>query len=151
MALTISRVDRRPRTYALSDVFGGVESVPADVTGVEVALLRVDSKPTAATAWTSVTYAAGSFDVLWVGPDADSTGGYVVPTSADAWMKITNAPLVQAVKIERITVMGGGPPLNVPTPDAAITALLNDTTSATYARVLELIEARAGFGGLATP
>jgi hypothetical protein len=32
------------------------------------------------------------------------------------------------------------------TSDAAVAALLNDTTSATYARVVALIAARAGFG-----
>lgn len=33
--------------------------------------------------------------------------------------------------------------------DSALVALLNDTSSATYARLIELIAARAGFGGLA--
>ena len=46
-------------------------------------------------------------------------------------------------------MLGGGGTLPGPPPsDAAVAALLNDTGSATYAKVVALIAARAGFGGL---
>lgn len=148
MALTLSRIDRLPRTYDLAAIMAAAQRpVPENVTGVEVALLPPRSGPTAATVWTSVDYASGSFTVILAGPDADSADALAVPASADLWMKITGAPLVEAVKIERITVLGGGGTLPSPAAaDGAVAALLNDTQSATYARVLELIEARAGFG-----
>jgi len=150
VAIELSRIDRKARTYALTDVLTG--SVPPGVTGVDVALLAPRSAPTAATVWFPATYSAGSFTVLLAGPDADSAGALVVPASADIWMRITNLPEVDAAKLERITVLGGGGTLPGPPPsDASVAALLNDTGSATYAKVVALIAARAGFGGTATP
>jgi lysophospholipase L1-like esterase len=113
MAIELSRIDRKARTYALTDVLTG--AVPAGVTGVDVALLPPRSAPTAATVWTAATYASGSFTVLLAGPDASSTGALVVPASADLWMRITNAPEVDAEKVERVTILGGGAVLATPT------------------------------------
>jgi peptidoglycan/xylan/chitin deacetylase (PgdA/CDA1 family) len=46
--------------------------------------------------------------VLFAGPDADPTGAIVVSASADLWVKITASSEVDAAKVERITVLGGG-------------------------------------------
>lgn len=146
MALELNRVDRIARTYTLSSlpVGGGGTVTP---TAVEVALLPPRSGgPSRDTTWATVTYAAGAVTVLFAGPDADPTGAVVVPASADLWMRVTYAPEVDAVKVERITVSGGGSTVLTTTPDAALAALLNDPTSATYAKVVALIAARAGFG-----
>jgi hypothetical protein len=109
VAFTMSRVDKRQRTYTVADSLAGTYAT------VDVALLRVGASPTVATVWSSVPYAAGVATVVWSGPDADATGAVVVPASADVWMKGTAAPYVEAVKVERITVLGGGAPLAVPT------------------------------------
>lgn len=115
MALTLSRIDKRQRTYTVADNLGGT------YTTIDVALLPVRSSPTAATVWTSVPYAAGVATVVWAGPDADSSGAIAVSADADMWIKGTNAPYVQAVKDERITVLGGG---NLLTAPASIQALI---------------------------
>ena len=147
MAFTLSRVDRLIRTYDLSTIpiGGNGTATPSDV---QVALLPPRSGPSAATVWTTATYAAGIVTVLLAGPDASPTGALVVPAAAELWMKVTDASEVDAVKVERIEVLGGGGSLApaMPTPDALIASLLNDTTSATYAKVVALIAARAGFG-----
>jgi hypothetical protein len=115
VALQLTRIDSTPRTYALTDLF--TAGVPAGVTGVDVALLpKGSSGPNAATVWVPTVYASGSFSVRWVGPDADATGAtLVVPASADAWIRITNLPQVAAVKLERITVLGGSASIAAPT------------------------------------
>jgi hypothetical protein len=114
VAVELSRIDRKTRTYALTDVLTG--AVPVGVTGVDVALLPPRSAgPTAATVWFAAAYASGSFTVLLAGPDADATGALVVPASADIWMRISNAPEVDAEKLERIIVLGGSEPLIAPT------------------------------------
>ena len=147
MAFELSRVDRLIRTYDLATIPLGGDGA-ATPSAVLVALLPPRSGPSAATVWTSVTYAAGIVTVLLAGPDADPTGAVVVPASADLWMKVVDTPEIDAVKVERITVLGGGPLSISPAQagDAAIAALLNDTGSATYAKVVALIAARAGFG-----
>ena len=147
MATEISRIDRLTRTYALADYFPG--GLPTGITAASLALLPPSGNPTAATVWTTATYASGSVTVLLAGPDADSAGALVVPASADLWVKVDATPQVDAEKLERITVLGGGGTLPGPPPsDASVAALLDDTGSATYAKVVALIAARAGFGGL---
>jgi hypothetical protein len=129
VAVELSRIDRKARTYALTDVLTGV--VPPGVTGVDVALLAPRSNPTAATVWFPATYASGSFTVLLAGPDASSVGALVVTGSADIWMRISNAPEVDAEKLERITVLGGGS--ITPLPAAYVTSVNGMTGAVTIA------------------
>jgi len=146
VALELNRVDRIARTYTLSSLaIGG--GGPVTPTAVEVALLPPRTSPSRDTTWTTVTYAAGAVTVLLAGPDADPTGAVVVPASADLWMRVTYAPEVDAVKVERITVTGGGASVALPpTPDTVFAALLADPTSAAHAQIIALIEAHTGFG-----
>lgn len=103
MAFTLSRIDRLYRDYDVAATLrdGG----PATLTGVDVALLPPRTTPTAATAWTTATYAAGTATVLLAGPDAAGLGALVVPaTGADLWVRVTDTPEVDAQRVERITV-----------------------------------------------
>lgn len=144
MAFELSRIDRVNRTYdvTVTDVNGTAEA-PATVS---FALLPPRSAPTSSTVWTSATVVDGSATVLLAGPDASPTGALVVPADCDLWIRSTDAPQIDAQKVERITVLGGGAAQLPLTPDAAIVSLLNDPTSATYAKVVALIAARTGFG-----
>jgi hypothetical protein len=141
VALTLSRIDKRQRTYTVADNLGGT------YTTIDVALLPVRSSPTAATVWTSVPYAAGVATVVWAGPDADSSGAIVVTADADMWIKGTNAPYVQAVKDERITVLGGGNPL-VALPSPVVASVAGLTGALTAASLVSALESplRAVYG-----
>lgn len=141
MSLTLSRIDRVNHTIDVAKLFPGLT-----VTGLSVALLPTRSEPTAATVWTSITYSAGTGTFLAVGPDADSTAAIVVPATADLWARATDGTQVDAAFVERITVKDSSGTVLPDTPDAYIAALLNNTNSATYARVVALITARTGFG-----
>jgi hypothetical protein len=50
----------------------------------------------------------GAATPLLAGPDADSSGAVVVTGSADLWIKTTVGSETDAVKIERVTLLGGG-------------------------------------------
>lgn len=126
MAFTLSRIDRLSRSLDVTAKFAGLT-----VTGVDVALLAPRSAPTAATVWTPVTYAAGVATVLLAGPDADSSGALVVPASADLWMRVTDAPEVNAEYMERITVLGGGSIAPLPSVHVASVAGLTGAVTAT--------------------
>lgn len=146
MAYTLSRIDRKSRTYELSaTVLAEAAAIPPDLTGVDVALLPPRTSPTAATVWYPAQYADGSFTVLLAGPDADPTGALVVPADADIWMRIADTPEVDAEKLERITVLGGGP-LIAAAPDTVdlVIAALQQPGSPLKAA---LIAAGFGFGG----
>lgn len=106
MATELSRIDRLTKTYALADYFPG--GVPSGVTAVSVALLSPRSTPTGSTVWFLADSTADAFTVLLAGPDTDSTGALVVPASADLWVKVAATPQVDAQKVERVTVLGGG-------------------------------------------
>jgi hypothetical protein len=122
VAFQMSRIDKRQRTYAVADNLGGT------YTAVDLALLPVGANPTAATVWTSVPYASGVATVVWAGPDADSSGAIAVPGTAQLWIKGTNAPYVQAVKDERITVLGAA---NLTSPYVFTQALIGLDTDGT--------------------
>lgn len=146
MAFELSRVDRLLRTYDLSTIPLGGDGA-ATPSSVQVALLSVGSGgPSLGTVWTTASYASGIVTVLLAGPDADPTGALVVPATAMLWMKVIDTPEVDAVKVERITVLGGGSGTFPASPDVALAALLADTSSATYAAIVALITARTGFG-----
>lgn len=103
MAFTLSRIDRVYRDYDVTATLrtGG----PATITGVTVALLTPRTTPTAATVWTTATYAAGVATVLLAGPDADPTGAVVVPSGgADLWIRVSDSPEIDAARVERISV-----------------------------------------------
>ena len=103
MAFSLSRIDRVYRDYEVTATTrtGG----PATLTGVTVALLPPRTSPTAATTWTTATYAAGVATVLLAGPDADTAGALSVPVGgADLWIKVADSPEVDAERVERITV-----------------------------------------------
>lgn len=101
--LSLSRIDRIdlhiPVTATLAD------STPADLAGVDVALLAPRTTPTAATTWTSAAYTGGVAVVLVAGPDADPTGALAIPAGgADVWLRVVDNPEVQAVCAGRVTI-----------------------------------------------
>lgn len=133
MVYRLSRIDRRTRSYDLAAVLG--RPVPAGVTGVAVALLAPRGAPSGSTVWTAAEYDDGMFAVLLAGPDADPTGALVVPADADLWMRVADAPEVDAERVERVTVLGGTgafPPAPAPgggvgvTDHGALTGLSDD-------------------------
>lgn len=148
--LEISRIDRENQTYTLATLFPGLTG---PFTAASIALLPPRTGPTSATVWTTVTVASGVASVLFAGPDADSTGAVVVTGNCDVWVKTTVGSQTATAKAGRINLASGGSVVIPPTAalDAAIFTVLNDSTSASYAKVEALIAARAGFGGLATP
>lgn len=128
MAFQLSRIDRLNR------------SIPGHV---DVALLPPRSAPTAATVWLTGDFAGGATSFLFAGPDADSTGAIVVPASADLWKRAVNAPEVDAEKVERITVLGGGSLTGLPSTQVASIAGLTGTVA-----VSALVEALNDAGGV---
>lgn len=103
MAVTLSRIDRVYRHYDVTakDADGDIAALP----GVDVALLPPRTTPTAATLWTSATYAAGVATVLLAGPDADPASALVVPQAGvDLWLRVADNPEVMARRVERVTV-----------------------------------------------
>jgi len=110
--LELSRVDIIDETYPLTPLFPGLNLAGATVS---VAVLAVGRKPTAATVWFPQTLAAGSVTVRLAGPDADSTGAVAVSATSELWAKVTTADgQVDAAKIGRVNVLGGGQPLAAP-------------------------------------
>jgi hypothetical protein len=150
VALELSRLDRVQRSYPLAPLF---PSLAGPFTAASIALIPPRSTPNGATVWATTGVTGGAATPLLAGPDADSSGAVVVTGSADLWVKTTVGSETDAVKVERITLLGAGPIVTPPTAalDAALFTVLNDPTSASYAKVEALIAARAGFGGLATP
>lgn len=104
MAFTISRIDRLYREYNVDATLR--DGSEADLNGVTVAVLPPRSAPTAATTWTTVAYASGVATVLLAGPDADPAGAdVVVPTGGgDLWIRVSDAPEIDATRVERIYV-----------------------------------------------
>jgi hypothetical protein len=104
VALTISRIDRLYRDYTVTATLR--DGSIADLNGVTVALLPPRVPPTAATLWTTATYAAGVATVLLAGPDADPAGAdVVVPAGgADLWIRVSDSPEIDAALVERISV-----------------------------------------------
>ena len=103
MALTLSRIDRLIREYTVSAVLP--DGADANIDGVGIALLPPRTTPTGATTWTPASYAAGVATVLLAGPDAAADGALTVPAAgADVWLRVTDNPEQQAVRVERLTV-----------------------------------------------
>ena len=102
--MQLSRIDR---VYGHIPVTAkGADGEPASLAGVDVALIKPRATPTAATSWLSATYSDGEARILLAGPDADPTDARVVPTGgADLWLRVTDIPEVQAVKVARIDVV----------------------------------------------
>lgn len=146
MAFTLSRVDRLVREWDATAT--NPDGSPATITGVALALLPIRTNPDAGTTWITVPFAGGKVTAILAGPDANPTGALVIPASCDLWLRVTYANGVDAERLERVTVLGGGALALAPGQalDAALVAALNDPSSASYARVVELIEARSGFG-----
>jgi hypothetical protein len=144
VALTLSQLDRRARTYSVTTLLNGATVPPSGTVGLGLVPKGIQS-PSAATVWTPVTYTAGSFSVLFAGPQADSTGAIVVTADCDLWMLETDAPLVQAVKIERITILGStGTIPTLPTP------FVSTVQGRTGAVVLTAADVGADAAGAAT-
>lgn len=100
--MNLSRIDRVyahiPVTATLAD------GDTATVTGADVAIVRHRGAPTGATTWTPTAYAAGTAVVLLAGPDADPTAALPVPAGrSDLWLRITDTPEVQAVKVATLS------------------------------------------------
>jgi hypothetical protein len=100
----LTRIERQ---YVDIDVDATLpDGTPATLTGVDVALLPPRTSPAAGTTWTAATYALGVASVLLAGPDAAGSGALVVPaTGADLWIRVTDAPEIDAAKITRIAIV----------------------------------------------
>lgn len=96
----LSRIDRVYRHYDVTATLA--DGTPATLAGVDVALLAVHGKPTAATGWTPTAYTDGTATVLLAGPDADPTGAVPVQRKADLWIRVTDTPEVVATFVETI-------------------------------------------------
>jgi hypothetical protein len=105
VALEISRVDRVQRSYPLAPLF---PSLTGPFTAASIAFLPPRSTPTGSTVWTAAGVTGGAATPLLAGPDADSSGAVVVTGSADLWIKTTVGSETDAVKVERVTLLGGG-------------------------------------------
>lgn len=105
MAFELSRVDRLEKTYDLAARFPDLDG---PFTAADVALLPPRANPNGATVWDAVGVTAGVATVLFAGPDADSSGAVVVTGSADLWLRVTVGAETDAVKVERITLLGSG-------------------------------------------
>lgn len=82
------------------------DGTAAAVTGIQAAVLRRGTAPSAATPWTSATLVNGRWRVLLAGPYADPAGAIVVPaTGGDLWARVTDNPEVQTVKVENVDVI----------------------------------------------
>lgn len=82
------------------------DGTAATLTGVDVAILPYRTRPTAATAWTASTYAAGVATVLISGPDAGGVpNALVVPDGGgELWVRVVDAPEVDAARVAFISV-----------------------------------------------
>lgn len=102
--MNFSRIDRRPVTITITAT--NADTTAATIAAIQVALLPVDRKPTAATTWKAVEYAGGKAEVLLAGPDADPTGALVIPTSgARLWIKDPAVDATQAVPAGRVSLL----------------------------------------------
>lgn len=97
---------RIARKYArITIVAKKADGSPANVVGLDAALVPPHDRPDAATSWRATSYAAGVGLVLIAGPDADPTGALVVPsTGADLWVRVTDSPEVDATFVDRIKI-----------------------------------------------
>ena len=101
--MDMSRIERQYVDINLTATLRNGE--PAVLAGVEVAILPVRTTPTAATAWTAADYADGTATVLLAGPDAGMEGALPVPAAGgDLWVRVTDAPEIDAARIERLTI-----------------------------------------------
>jgi hypothetical protein len=91
--------------YADIAVTATANGAPITLAGVDVAVVPHRTDITAATTWTASSYANGTATVLLAGPAADPTGALVIPaTGADLWIRVTDSPEVQAVKVGSVLV-----------------------------------------------
>jgi hypothetical protein len=143
-SLDLSRVDKVSRTYDLAALF---PELAGPFTAASVALLPPRSAPTGSTVWASVPVASGQANVLYAGPDADSTGAVVVTGNCDPWIEATSGTETQAVRVPggRITLRGGGP---VPVPGPLPQVL--SVQGRTGAVVLSATDVGADASGAAT-
>jgi hypothetical protein len=96
---------RITRKYAHIDLTVTLANgTPAAVTGVDVAFLDPQAKPTGATEWTPAEPAGDGYRVLLAGPDADPAGAVVITDAVALWARVTDTPEVDVVKLDRITV-----------------------------------------------
>lgn len=106
MALALTPVHRLFRDYDVTATLP--DGSPADLGGVDAALLPPRVTPTAATVWAPTDYVvdpAPAWRVLLAGPDADPTGALVVPPGgADLWLRVVDGIEVDAALIERISL-----------------------------------------------
>jgi hypothetical protein len=103
VAITLTRISRMYRTYDVEATLSNGD--PAELAGVDIALLVPGSTPKVDTTWSAAAYVNGVATVLLAGPDADDTDALVVPAGgADLWIKVTDTPEIDAEKIERISV-----------------------------------------------
>lgn len=103
MALTLSRVDRLYRRYAVTATLAGGGA--ATITAVDVAFLPPRATPTSTTTWTPTTYTTGVATILIAGPDAAGNGALVIPADgADVWLRVVDSPEIDAERVERITI-----------------------------------------------
>jgi hypothetical protein len=100
--MEFTRISRKyvhiPVTATLAD------GNPAPLAGVDVTLLPVNHRPDADTAWTAADYADGVGTVLIAGPDADPDGALPLAADADLWIRVTDTPEVDAVKVTRMSM-----------------------------------------------
>jgi dihydrofolate reductase len=80
---------------------------PAPLTAVDVAVLTQRATPTADTSWTAAVYSDDIATVLLAGPDAQpDIGALTVPVGGgDLWIRVVDAPEVDAARIARINVI----------------------------------------------
>lgn len=101
--MNLSPIDRVyahvPVTAKLAD------GTPATLAGVDVAVQPYRTPPDDTTVWTAASYSNGAAVVLLAGPDADPTGALPVPAAtSDLWIRVTDNPEIQAVRVGVITV-----------------------------------------------
>ena len=106
-SLDLSRVDKVSRSYDLAAIF---TELTGPFTAAQVALVPPRTSPDGSTVWLTVPVTAGMADVLYAGPDADSTGAVVVTGNCDPWLKVTSGAETDAARVPggRITLRGGG-------------------------------------------
>lgn len=101
--LSLSRVDR---VYGRIDITGTLaDGSPATLSAVDVAIIPAHTRPTSATTWTPVTLAGRIVSILIAGPDADPEDAFTVPGGdGELWVRVTDNPEAQAVKVDRVIV-----------------------------------------------
>jgi hypothetical protein len=102
--VNLGRIERQYARITVTATLA--DGAPADLAGVDVALLPPRSKPTADTTWTAADWADGNATVLLAGPDAAAVAGALtVPAGgADLWVRVTDTPEVDTAVVDRINV-----------------------------------------------